>query len=164
MGICPSELQHLVIRPTLEYLGEYSQAAQTLLMATAAVESELGFHLKNDHGGHGLGVYQISPRGHQIIWDQYLAKDPDLASKVRGLASQHEFLIQPHLELTTNLRYATAIAWMTYKRKQKSLPESDDILAMAKYWRRHFHSRPAHSLDTFIERYHRLIQANDLAA
>ncbi len=163
MGICPSELQHLVIRPTLEYLGEYSLAAQTLLVATAAVESELGFHLKNEQG-HGLGVYQISPRSHQYIWDQYLAKDPDMASKVRGLASQHEFLIQPHLELTTNLRYATAIAWMMYKRKNKALPDANDTLALAKFWRRYFHRRPTNSIDTFLERYHSLIRESDIAA
>ncbi len=163
MGICPSELQHLVIRPTLKYLGDYSLAAQTLLLATAAMESELGFHLKSEHK-RGLGVYQISPRSHQNIWDQYLAKDPDMASKVRGLASQHDFLTQPHLELTTNLKYATAIAWMIYKRKAKALPAANDILAMAKFWRRHFHSRPQASVDIFIKRYQTLIQAGDLAA
>jgi hypothetical protein len=163
MGICPSELQHLVIRPTLEYLGEYSLAAQTLLMATAAMESELGFHLKNDHN-KGLGVYQISPRSHHNLWDQYLAKDPDMASKVRGLASQHEFLMSPHHELVTNLRYATAIAWMMYKRKGKTLPAEDDIQGIAKFWRRHFHRRPQASVDTFIDRYNKLINQSNLAA
>ncbi len=163
MGICPSELQHLVIRPTLEYLGEYSLAAQTLLMATAAMESELGFHLKNDQN-QGLGVYQISPRSHQYLWNRYLAKDPDMASKVRGLASQHEFLMSPHSELATNLRYATAIAWMMYKRKGKTLPEAEDIAGMAKFWRRHFHSRPQASVNAFMERYQKLINSGELAA
>ncbi len=163
MGICPSELQHFVIQPTLEYLGEDSMAAQTLLVATAAMESELGFHLKNDHN-LGLGVYQISPRCHQYLWDHYLAKDPELASKVRGLASQHQFLRQPHLELASNLRYATAIAWLMYKRKNKPLPASDDIVGMAKYWRRNFHRRPAASIEVFVERYNKLINAANMAA
>ncbi len=163
MGICPSELQHLVIRPTLEYLGEFSLAAQTLLMATAAMESELGFHLKSEQN-KGLGVYQISPRSHQYLWDQYLAKDPDMASKVRGLASQHEFLTQPHNELATNLRYATAIAWMMYKRKGKPLPDAQDIPGMARFWRRHFHSRPQDSVENFINRYSQLISKVDMAA
>ena len=37
MGLCPEELRHLVIKPTLEYLNQYSLAAETLLMGTAAV-------------------------------------------------------------------------------------------------------------------------------
>lgn len=163
MGICPAELQHLVIRPTLEYLGDYSKSAQTLLMATAAMESELGFHLKSEES-RGLGVFRINPRAHQLLWDGYLAKDPDLASKVRGLASQHEFLSHPHQELTTNLRYATAIAWMMYRRKNKVLPAEDDIEGMAKFWRRHFHSKPHASVESFVNKYKELIRTSHIAA
>ncbi len=163
MGICPQELQHYVIRPTLEYLGEYSQNAETLLIATAAIESELGFHIKRNRTT-GLGVFKITPRIHRQIWDKYLACHPDLASSVRGLASQQEFLIRPHMELTTNLRYATAIAWMIYRRTASPLPDAADIQAIAKYWRQHFHSRPQASIQAFVEHYERLIPPSNLAA
>jgi hypothetical protein len=162
MGICPNELQHLVIRPTLEYLGEFSENAEALLVATAAIESGMGFRLKGDK--KRLGVFQISPQSHQRIWDHYLAKDPDLASKVRGLASQREFLSHPHAELTTNLRYNTAIAWMMYKRKSRPLPSCTDITAIAKYWRRHFHSRPQGSVDDFITCYRAFMSSDYIAA
>lgn len=163
MGLCPEELRHLVIKPTLEYLNQYSLAAETLLMGTAAVESAMGYELKQQRG-KGLGVYHITPRSHQLLWDQYLAKDPDLASRVRGLASQHEFLLNPHSELTTNLRYATAIAWLLYQRKGKTLPHADDLPAMAKFWRRHFHSRPQASISAYIERFESLGKQSNLAA
>jgi len=163
MGICPTELVRYVIRPTLKYLGDYSLSAEALLMATVAVESDMGFHLKHKQG-KGLGVYRISPRSHQQVWDRYLAKDPDLASKVRGLASQHEFLMNPHLELTSNLRYATAIAWMIYRRSGRPLPDAADVKALGKFWRRHFHSRPQASLTTFIEQYEKAIDAHSKAA
>lgn len=162
MGICPTELKLLVIRPTLKYLGEYSKEAETLLVATAAMESSMGFHLKGSK--KRLGVFQISPQNHQRVWDHYLAKDPELASKVRGLASQHEFLRNPHDELATNLRYTTAIAWMIYKRKARPLPKSSDIEAIAKYWRRHFHSRPQASIEDFINNYLSFVKQDDLAA
>jgi hypothetical protein len=163
MGLCPDELRHLVIRPTLEYLNQYSLAAETLLMGTAAVESAMGYELKQ-LSGTGLGVYHITPRSHQLLWDQFLAKDPDLASRVRGLASQHEFLLNPHCELTTNLRYATAIAWLIYVRKGKPLPKADDLPAMAKFWHRHFHSRPHASVNAYIERFESLKKQSNLAA
>lgn len=162
MGICPNELQHLVIRPTLKYLGEYSIEAEKLLVATAAMESGMGFRLKGDK--KRLGVFQISPQSHQHIWDKYLAKDPDLASKVRGLASQREFLSHPHAELATNLRYTTAIAWMIYKRKGIPLPNPDDLNAIGKYWRQHYHRRPQATVDEFVQCYENIIASGTLVA
>lgn len=110
MGIAASDLRQHVIRPTLLYLGRHSSTAEALLLGAAASQSGLGSVL-DDRQGHGL--YRISELRHQQLWDQHLARDPDLASLVRGLASQHAFLAAPHLELTVNLRYATAIANMT---------------------------------------------------
>lgn len=158
MGLCPEDLRDLVIRPTLKYLDQYSLSAETLLLGTAAVESGLGYELKQSQG-RGLGVYHINPRAHQLLWDQYLAKQPELASKVRGLASQHEFLKNPHFELATNLRYATAIAWLIYARKDQALPDASDLPAMAKYWHRHFHSRPNAPLEAYINRYNAIQRA-----
>jgi len=58
---------------------------------------------------------------------------------VRGLASQHAFLGGPHLELTVNLRYSTAIAWMLIEEQATPLPAADDLLALARIWRQIFH-------------------------
>ena len=136
MGIAASDLRQHVIRPTLMYLGRHSPSAEALLLGVAACQSALGAVL-TDRRGHGL--YRIAEQRHQHIWDQHLALDPDLASKVRGLASQHAFLTAPHLELTVNLRYSTAIAWMLIEADNAPLPEADDLLGLARVWRRVFH-------------------------
>ena len=107
MGIAARELSLYVIRPTLAYLGQNNPNAEILLLGIAASQSNLGAAL-HDRRGHGL--YCIREPRHAALWDDYLARTPDLASLVRGLASQHAFLGNPHLELTVNLRYATAIA------------------------------------------------------
>lgn len=119
MGIAASELSQFVIRPTLIYLGRHSPSAEALLLGIAASQSALGSAL-HDRRGHGL--YRIGELRHQSIWDQFLARDPELASLVRGLASQHAFLSGPHLELTVNLRYATAIAWMLIEEQAPNSP------------------------------------------
>ena len=137
MGICAEELREYVIVPTLQHLGAWSEGAEILLMATAAQASGLGFHLLNKRG-HSFGIFQISSNCHVDIWDQYLVHDPELASNIRGLASQHEFLSHPHAELATNLSYATAMAWMVYQRCSEPLPEASDIEGMAKYWAKHW--------------------------
>ncbi|MGH8433674.1 MAG: hypothetical protein ACRERX_04155 [Pseudomonas sp.] len=146
MGIAASELRQHVIRPTLLYLGRHSASAEALLLGAAASQSALGSALDDRHG-HGL--YRIADRRHQLLWDRHLALDPELASQVRGLASQHAFLAAPHLELTVNLRYATAIAWLLVEAEKTPLPAADDLLGLAHVWRQVFH--PHGRLRDFIE-------------
>ncbi|AZD09838.1 hypothetical protein C4K26_4453 [Pseudomonas chlororaphis] len=135
MGIAASELCRYVIRPTLIYLGNHSRTAESLLLGIAASQSALGSAL-HDRRGHGL--YRIAEPRHQALWDHYLALDPERASLVRGLASQHAFLAGPHLELTVNLRYATAIAWLLVEEQNTPLPEADDLVGMARIWKQIF--------------------------
>lgn len=139
MGICAKELRNLVIRPTLQHLGQYSAAAENLLLATAAQESGLGYHLQQNSGNHkGLGIYQIDEVLHREIWDKYLAFDANLASTVRGIASQRDFLKYPHAELTTNLAYSTAICWVIYLRAKVELPAQDDIEGLGHCWKHYY--------------------------
>lgn len=161
MGICAEELREYVIEPALQHLGDWSQAAENLLMATAAQASGLGFHLLNKRG-KGFGIFQISANNHLDIWDHHLVKDPELASDVRGLASQHEFLCHPHAELATNLSYSTAIAWMLYSRTSEPLPDADDIEGMADYWAKHWGKPQTRRFRTakkeeFIANYHKFV-------
>jgi len=166
MGICAKELRTLVVRPTLDQLGvtgERADIAENLLLGTAAQESGLGFHLKED-GSQGLGIYRISPRTHCNIWDKYLVNEPDLASAIRGLASQHEFLSNPHTELATNLRYATAIAWMIYQRAGKQLPKANDLKGLGEYWARYYHHKPKATAEEFVRHYKQFVGDNDQQA
>ena len=145
MGIAAIELCRHVIRPTLLYLDRHSVCAEWLLLGVAASQSSLGAEL-DSHRGHGL--YSIPEPRHRFIWDHYLALDPDLASLVRGLASQHAFLSSPHLELTVNLRYSTAIAWLMIEAHHPHLP-TNDPLVMARIWKDVFH--PQGRLKDFID-------------
>ncbi|MDH4558335.1 hypothetical protein E8F11_24710 [Pseudomonas sp. BN417] len=150
MGIAASDLRQHVIRPTLLYLQRPSSTAESLLLGAAACQSALGTALDC---GRGRGLYRISDERHQQLWDQHLAHDPELASQVRGLASQHAFLAAPHLELIVNLRYATAIAWMLVESSILVMPAADDLIGMAMIWRQVF--RPDGSPREFIEAWHR---------
>ena len=137
MGIAACDLSQHVIRPTLLYLQRHSATAEALLLGAAACQSALGSALDTPQG-HGL--YRISEQRHQALWDKHLAFDPELASRVRGLASQHAFLEAPHLELTVNLRYATAIAWLLVEA-EKQVYGAMPVKAVKT--RRHFLLKPA---------------------
>ncbi|MCY1208025.1 hypothetical protein D9M68_285200 [compost metagenome] len=150
MGIAACDLRQHVIRPTLNYLQRPSPTAETILLGAAACQSALGSALDR---GKGRGLYGISDERHQQLWDHHLALDPELASQVRGLASQHAFLTAPHLELTVNLRYATAIAWMLVESSILVLPAADDLIGMAMIWRQVF--QPEGSPRDFIDAWQR---------
>ena len=145
MSMNAVDLTSHIIKPTLDYLGMYSHAAEKLLLGTAAQES--GFDPFCQHNG-GIGIYQISASQHRQIWDEYLAFQPDLASKVRGLASQHQFLQNPDQELRSNLSYSTAIAWIIYLRSENQLPAADDVEGLSHFWDSHFcHQQQHHPQD-----------------
>ena len=155
MPLCANELRDWVITTTLDELElnwptERFDAARELLVATAAQESGLGYQMQS---GRRLGIYQISPSLHKSIWDNFLIDNPDMASRVRGMAGQHSFLINPHGELLTNLKYATAIALMIYLRCGEAFPRKHDLMAMAIFWHRHFHPKAPSRPDQFVRNY-----------
>lgn len=145
MSINPADLAKHVIKPTLQYLGMDSKAAEHLLLGTAAQESN--FDPFESFSG-GIGIYQISSQEHRRAWDHFLAFKPELASLVRGLASQHQFLHNPDWELKTNLAYSTAIAWVIYLQSGTQLPEADDADGLSQYWENNFcHNNTGHRSD-----------------
>ena len=113
MYVTSEHLRDQVIGPTLKYLGVWTLDVESFLLNTAVDAPELGlFSSRNE----GLGMFHITSSQHRDIWDRYLAFNPDMASRVRGLASQRVFLTEPDKELQTNLGYSTAIAWLLFKR------------------------------------------------
>jgi len=141
-----SDTIQLVIAHTLKTLGNYSMAAVKLLELTASLQSE-HYAAKSQSG---LGLYRIKPSTHLQIWDNYLAFKPDLASTVRGLASQKAFLQNPHFELVSNLSFASGIAWVIYQRNALTLPDAQDHHALTDCWARYFtdSAKPARSIAT----------------
>lgn len=128
MYVTAEHLQEQVIQPTLKYLGGWTPSAEQFLLHTAIDAPDLGlFSIKKD----GLGIFRITPGQHRDIWDKYLAFNPDLASRVRGLASQRAFLSDPDSELQTNLSYCTAIAWLLYQRSNLAERQSHSTLSAA---------------------------------
>lgn len=141
MGICGTELLELVIRPTLKALGICKPAAEKLMLGTAAVQSNLGFVLQSHQG---MGIFGIDTHRHREIWDKYLAFNEDLASTVRGLASQHDFLKAPDTELISNLKYSTAIAWMVYQQAGVDLSQLKTPQDLADCWYQVFTENSEH--------------------
>jgi hypothetical protein len=120
MYVTAEHLRDQVIRPTLEYMGALTPAYEEFLLNAAINPPDVGlFSARKD----GLGLFNITAAQHRDLWDRYLAFNPDLASRVRGLASQRAFLSDPDSELQTNLSYCTAIAWLLQHRARGILEQ-----------------------------------------
>ena len=113
MYVTADYLRDQVIRPTLKYMGAWTAARETFLLNAAVSAPDVGLFCARTGG---LGLFNITAEQHRDLWDRYLAFNPDLASRVRGLASQRAFLSDPDAELQTNLSYCTAIAWLMQQR------------------------------------------------
>lgn len=154
MGIYVNDLRELIIKPCLENLGDYSETAENLLAATAAQESQSSSRCFCSQT-QGLGIYRITPEKHLETWDKYLIQFPELASRVRGFASQQQFLKNPHAELIGNLNYATAVAWMVYRFNGVDTNNTPEVNNLAQLWANHFNNGTgcARNIEDFITTY-----------
>lgn len=144
-----NQLREHVVSPVLEALGMHSQAAEKLVLGTAAVESDLRYIRQFAHGP-ARGLWQMEPTTHNDIVDNWpsFKKYRDIVMLVSGVSE----INARHLEY--NLRYAAAFARLHYWRKPGALPPPDDIENLAGYWKRHYNTHlgagePGH----FIEAY-----------
>lgn len=132
MSIHPGQLREWVVRPVLRRLGLYSEAAEELLMLTAATESLCGKYL-HQVGGPALGIYQMEPATCRDIYDNYLKYREGLAAEVEKYGSSSA-------DLAGNLYYATAMARIHYLRVPEALPSAMDVNGLARYWKDHFNT------------------------
>jgi len=87
---------------------------------------------------------------------------PDFASHQRGLASQQQFLKDPHGELISNLIYTTGMAWMIYRRAAIETSKPLDLPALAQLWANHFDNGTGTSrnADDFMQTYRSLVMGD----
>lgn len=140
----------LVVRPVLCHLSLWSVAAENLLVGTAVQESGLRF-LQQRGGGSARGIYQIEPETEADVHDRFLKFRAGLDEKVAALLSAAPSRAE---QLVCNLSYATAIARIIYYRCPEPLPDSEDAVALGRYWKRYFNTdRGKGTVSAFVLNY-----------
>lgn len=135
--IDPKQLIHYVIRPVLKDLALWSPEAERLLLGTACVESDCGRYVKQLGGGPALGIYQMEPKTHDDIWNNYLQHRATLMQKVNYWRERWGNGLGPE-EMVGNLYYATAMSRIHYLRVPETIPEY--LSAQAAYWKRWYNT------------------------
>ena len=131
------QLRHIIVKPALEAIGLWSEAAENLVMGTAAQESHLEY--VKQLNGPALGLFQMEPATYHDLWDSYLGHRPELASKIRQ-AIEYNGGIPPASRMCWDLRFAAIMCRIHYRRIPKALPDAEDIWALAAYWKKFYNT------------------------
>lgn len=125
-----------LIRETLKEVDLFSDDAVELLMLTAAVETDLGYYIKQI-SGPGLGIFQTEPATHDDIVIRWLEVNTQRRRNFRDKIhdKMNNFVVCfSHHELVYNLKYAIVIARLKYYMDPTPIPSGP--LELARYWKR----------------------------
>ena len=119
------QLHDHIIKPTLEYMsGNYNTPeARLLLLATAAIESDCGYYIKQVNGP-ALGIWQMEPDTYNDIIDNCDAINESnikFYNKINSLWNYNNYgLVHA---LISHPMYACAMARLKYSMDSNPLPE-----------------------------------------
>ncbi len=139
VGIDHNQFLTNIIRPALKYMHMWCVSSEQLMLGTAIQESNLGMYLKQVNG-HALGIYQIEHDTHVDLWNNYIKRKPIFYDKITFLYPQCKESFCDDL-LLVDLRYATLMARLIYWRRPEPIPDFNDIVSHAKYWKDHYNTR-----------------------
>ncbi len=139
-------LTEVIIQPVLKHMGLYSLAAERLVLYTACQEShlkwlkQLGMKGIGEGSNLALGIYQMERNTHDDCWLNFLNHKKDLAKAVRHFEIEGLYDDDNFLEMAGNLYYATAMCRIKYFRVKEKLPAADDLVGLARYWKRYYNT------------------------
>jgi len=153
LAIHTLQLRDLIVRPVLEEMKLWSQAAENLVLGTAAKESLMGRYLKQYPTGPALSIYQMEPATHDDILKNFLKYRPHYLAMLTKYSMKIESGV-----LVYNLAYATAMCRLHYLREKTPLPAADDIPGLADYWKRFYNTPEGKgTVEEFIKTYRRFV-------
>jgi hypothetical protein len=145
-----------IVQPVLKFMDMGGLDAEELLIGTAVQESGGLRYVRQLGGGPALSFFQIEPATHQDIHKNYLAYRPELLQQVNRLRFD---AFQGHeVELMGNMAYSVAIARLVYRRVRAPLPNKDNVMEMAKYWKMNYNTlKGKGTVGEFVENYKRYV-------
>ena len=149
-------LRFVIVRPTLQHLGMWSEEAEELMMGTLAQESTMGKHYRQIGGGPALGFFQVEPKTEACVWDNYLAFRPELRNKILELVNLSPNADEP---LISNPMYACAIARCVYVRRPEPIPKT--LEGQAEYWKQWYNTALGKgTVEEYLHSYKQLVQVS----
>ena len=151
-----NQFRELIVKSSLNDLLLYSKEAEELLVFTCATESIGGTYL-HQVNGPALGIYQMEPATYNDIWQNYIYPNGSLTLR---LFSNFNISSVPSEErLIYDLRFATAMARIHYRRINSPLPLSNNVDSIWDYYKKYYNTSQGKALkEDSINRYHDFVQ------
>lgn len=151
-----SQFRELILVPVLSDLQLYSKEAEELLVFTCATESNGGTYL-HQVNGPAIGIFQMEPATYNDIWQNYLTRNQGL---ICMLSTKFNINRIPTPELMiSDLRFATAMARLHYRRVREPLPSHNDIDAIWEYYKHYYNTEKGSATkDESIKKYNKFIK------
>lgn len=131
------QLRIYIVRPALKEIGLWSEAAEDLVMGTAAQESHLEY-VKQLGGGPALGLFQVEPMTYRDYWDNFIDDREDLRNSILHALRTVE---EPRPDrVVWDLRYGAIMCRIHYRRIRSPLPSHGDIDGYAAYWKKYYNT------------------------
>jgi len=125
----------------------YSEEAVTLLMMTAAAESNLGEYLQQV-GGPALGLMQVEPATMNDNYDNYLGYRSELTAQIGMVSGVYDASAK---QLRFNLAFNILMARLKYYRSKGGIPK--DLEGMAKYHEKYYNAGGSAEWKVTLEKY-----------
>jgi hypothetical protein len=125
-----------ILNPVLDHLDANGRNDRALMMMTALVESAMGNYLHQLNTGVACGMYEMEPETHDDTIRVLKGERPELLEKVRYFEIPGAFDDDNAQEMNGNLYYATAMCRAYYMRFSEGIPEADDYVGLARYYKK----------------------------
>lgn len=153
------QVRDLIIYPCLTALGLNTPSAVNLMLGTMAQESQMGKYIAQKGIGlkGGIGIYQMEARTYLDIWKRQIEPSAALKAKIRLLLGYE--VMPPAERMASDLMLATLMTRLYYFAVRQSLPDKDDIMGLATYWKDFYNTRLGNgTIQEFSDAYFRLVK------
>lgn len=164
--IGPAVFREAIIRPVLQMSNTWSEAAEELMMAIVAHESDMGTYsiqqgISVERAAQGF--FMVEKPTEADIWDTYFNRRTDFKEVALELLKLCPNAAEP---LRENPCYACFMARMKLWRTPAPLPPADDLNGLAHYWFDHYNGSPENEREQkvaeFIRDYKHFIENEKL--
>ena len=131
MSLDVLQFRQYVVRPALQSIGLWSDAAEELVTGTAMVETTLNY-VKQLNGGIAVGVCQMEPATYKDIKLRLFKEHKDLYDRIKNYLYFDTFPLQADY-LMGNMTASVIFCRLKYYLFPDALPEAHDYSAMAAY-------------------------------
>ncbi len=132
-----SQFTDLIVTPALSDMQMYSDDAKELLVFTCAVESQGGTYI-HQVKGPALGIYQMEPNTYTDIWVNYLYNQTSFLNIVTLNFNCPRMPLPDRV--VYDLKFATCMARLHYRRVKEQLPNRQDLDALWDYYKEHYNT------------------------